>query len=255
MITKKELEEIARLKGLTLGNAEKDYLIDIALLSISKNTKNELVFKGGTCLYKFHRLNRFSEDIDFSATAKISADSIMNKVISDFKKFGINAKLHKKREPYNSILISLRIEGPLYSGVPMSYANIGVDINLKSKLVLETETLSYNPIYPEVPIVNMLCMKHEEIFAEKIRALMTRQRARDLFDLDFLIKNKIYAAKDVIMEKMGYYNMDFDINRLISRINELESQWKKELKGFVLNLQSFDIVRDQVVRHIKELYQ
>ena len=29
MITRKELEEIARLKGLSLGNTEKDYLLDI----------------------------------------------------------------------------------------------------------------------------------------------------------------------------------------------------------------------------------
>ncbi len=255
MITKKELEEIARLKGLTLGNIEKDYLIDITLLSISKNTKNELVFKGGTCLYKFHRLNRFSEDLDFSAATKINIDRIMNKAISDFKKFGINAKLHKKMEPYNSVLVDLRVEGPLYSGSPASYAKIGVDINLKSSVLLEAETLSYNPMYQEVPRVNAFCMKPEEIFAEKIRALMTRQTARDLFDLDFLIKNKNYAAKYLIMEKMEYYNMDFDINKLISRINELESLWEGELKGFVLDLQRFSVVRNQVVRHIKELYQ
>ena len=97
-------------------------------------------------------------------------------------------------------------------------------------------------------------MKQEEIFAEKVRALMTRQRARDLFDLHFLIKNKIYAEKYIIKKKMEYYNMDFDINKLIPRINELESQWEKELKGFVLNLPSFGIVRNHVARRIKELY-
>ncbi len=254
MITKKELEGIARLKGLTLGNAEKDYLIDIALLSISKNTKNELVFKGGTCLYKFHRLDRFSEDLDFSATAKISVDNIMGRVVSDFKKFGISAKLHKKREPHNPILVNLRLEGPLFSGASISYAKIGIDINLLSSVLLEAETLSYSPIYQEVPTINVLCMKQEEIFAEKVRALMTRQRARDLFDLHFLIKNKIYAEKYIIKKKMEYYNMDFDINKLIPRINELESQWEKELKGFVLNLPSFGIVRNHVARRIKELY-
>ena len=255
MITKRELEEIARLKGLTLGNAEKDYLIDIALLSISKNTKNELVFKGGTCLYKFHKLDRFSEDMDFSATAKINVAGIINKVISDFERFGINANLHNKREPHNSVLINLRAEGPLYSGRPTSYAKIGIDINLKSRVILETETLSYNPIYQEVPAVNVLCMKPEEIFAEKIRALMTRKRARDLFDLDFLIENKKYAAIEIIEEKMEYYNLGFNIKTLISGINNLKSQWTKELRGFVSNLQSFDVVRWRVVRKINELYQ
>ena len=40
-------------------------------MSISNHTKNELVFKGGTCLYKFYKFNRFSEDIDFSALSPI----------------------------------------------------------------------------------------------------------------------------------------------------------------------------------------
>jgi predicted nucleotidyltransferase component of viral defense system len=75
MITKKELEEIARIKGLTLGNAEKDYLIDIALLSISKNTKNELVFKGGTALKKCYFGDyRFSEDLDYTLIEDTSTD-------------------------------------------------------------------------------------------------------------------------------------------------------------------------------------
>ena len=89
MITRKELEEIARLKGLSLGNTEKDYLLDIALLSISKNTKNELVFKGGTCLYKFYKLNRFSEDLDFSAVKKTNINLLIKNIISDFERFGI----------------------------------------------------------------------------------------------------------------------------------------------------------------------
>ncbi len=62
MISIDELKKMAKIKGLSLGNAEKDYLIDIVLLLISRNTKDELVFKGGTCLYKFHNLDRFSED-------------------------------------------------------------------------------------------------------------------------------------------------------------------------------------------------
>src|SRR3989338_5246816 len=131
MITKKELAEIARLKGLNMGNAEKDYLLDVALLSISKNTKNELVFKGGTCLYKFYRLDRFSEDLDFSAIEEIDMEKLISGGISDFEKFGIKATRLMKREPYNSFLISLRIEGPLFAGKPVTYAKLGIDINVK----------------------------------------------------------------------------------------------------------------------------
>src|SRR3989338_8837477 len=209
MITKRELEEIARLKGLTLGNAEKDYLIDIALLSISKNTKNQLVFKGGTCLYKFHKLDRFSEDIDFSAVEHIDVKSLVNSLILDFERFGIKSAIHTKKEPYNSILATLRIEGPLYAGKPTTYANLGIDISMKSQVSLEPEFLSYRSIYPEITAVSSLCMKKEEIFAEKIRALMTRKRARDLFDLHFLIELKTPASKELIEQKLDYYKEPF----------------------------------------------
>lgn len=254
MITKKELQEIAKLKGMNLGNAEKDYLIDIALLSISKHTKNELVFKGGTCLYKFHKLDRFSEDLDFSAVQEIDAGKLMQNVISDFEKFGIKASLHEKSEPYNSILITLRLQGPLFTGSPMSYANIGIDINIKSSVIMPAEVLLYQSIYPEIPTVQALCMSQEEIFAEKIRAVMTRKRARDLFDLHFLLKEKIKAERGLIDNKMGYYNQKFDINHLILKIKELKLHWKKELTGFTHSFPDFNDVHKETAQMLKKLY-
>src|SRR3989344_6211733 len=125
MIEKKELQEYARVKELSLGNCEKDYLIDLILLSISKHVKNELVFKGGTCLYKFHKLNRFSEDLDFSAVKEIDIDKLISLILKDLGKFNIKAIQHTIKESHNSILIKLRMEGPLYSGNPVSYASIG----------------------------------------------------------------------------------------------------------------------------------
>ena len=254
MLSKKDLQDYARLKGLNLGNAEKDYLIDIALLSISRNTKNELVFKGGTCLYKFHRLGRFSEDLDFSAVYKINIDNLISHMLSDFEKFGVRAFMHKKEEPYNSILITLRLEGPLFSGKPMTYASIGVDINLKSSVDLEPEFLEYNSSYPDIPKISVLCMRREEIFAEKIRALMTRARARDLFDLDFLLKKKVYSEEQLIAKKMGYYNKEFSISKIIQKIKSLDKRWEKELSGFTSETPGFQKTSKEVIEYLKKYY-
>ena len=70
MIKKEELLRIAALKGLPPRFAELDYLQDIALLGIYREFGSKLVFKGGTCLYKLYKLNRFSEDLDFTAEKK-----------------------------------------------------------------------------------------------------------------------------------------------------------------------------------------
>src|SRR3989338_1936714 len=202
MITRKELEDFARLKGLSLGNAEKDYLLDIALLTLSKNTKNEVVFKGGTCLYKFHKLNRFSQDLDFSAVLDVDFDRLMKKAAADFERFGIKVSHVNKKKLKDAVLAKLVVEGPLYSGNLLSRASLSIDINTRSKVILEPETLSHNPLYQEVPAMSVLCMQQEEIFAEKIRALLIRQQASDLFDLHFLLKRGISADKRIIAKKM-----------------------------------------------------
>jgi len=255
MINKKELQDFARIKGLNLGNAEKDYLIDLALWSISKNTKKQLVFKGGTCLHKFHKLDRFSEDIDFSAVEHIDVTSLVNSLILDFERFGIKSAIHTKKEQYNSILATLRIEGPLYAGRATTYANLGIDINMKSQVSLEPEFLSYKSIYPEITAVSSLCMKKEEIFAEKIRALMTRKRARDLFDLYFLIESNALCSKELIEKKIKYYNEKFDFGKLIRNLKGLENKWEIELKGFTTTLPQFKIIEKKVLHELAKRYK
>lgn len=254
MITQKELQDFARLKGLGLGNAEKDYLLDVALLSISRNTKSELVFKGGTCLYKFYKLNRFSEDIDFSAVAELDVDTLISNVLSDFKKFGIKASVHKKKEPYNSVLLKLRVEGPLYSGNPASYASVGIDVNKTSKVFLDPQFLSYNPLYQELSQISLLCMQPQEIFAEKVRAIMARRRSRDLFDLHFLLQSGFWADVALIKRKMEYYGAGFELKKLIARLPSFKASWEKELGGFTVSLPPFEKVRKYIAEKLKELY-
>ena len=64
MMREEELAEIATVRGLSLRNTERDYLLDVCLHAVSRY-RGALVFKGGTALHKFHGLDRFSEDLDF----------------------------------------------------------------------------------------------------------------------------------------------------------------------------------------------
>src|SRR3989338_11472979 len=191
MISLEELKGKAKIKGLSLGNAEKDYLIDLVLLSISKNTKDELVFKGGTCLYKFYNLGRFSEDTDFTAIKPVNADKLAENIISDLKQFSVNCKLHRKKEPFNSVLLTMRFEGPLYRGTPQTYASVRIDINFKSSIDAEPENRTYSSAYSDIPQFSILIMQEKEILAEKIRAVLSRRKARDVYDMRFLLNNGV----------------------------------------------------------------
>ncbi len=252
MIVLEELREKARLKSLSMGNAEKDYLIDLILLSISKRTKSGLVFKGGTCLYKFYKLGRFSEDIDFTATAAINAEKLAEGIITDLKAFGINCTLHRKKEPFNSVLMTLRCEGPLYSGAPQSYATVRVDINLKSSVDMEPLTFNYSSGYSDVPQFSLIVMQEREMAAEKIRAVLSRNKARDVYDLWFLLNKGVAADRDIIGKKLEYYSQKWDIKEFEQSIEAKRAVWKKELGPLMKNVPDFDEANKLVCSEAKK---
>jgi len=49
-------------------------------------------------------------------------------------------------------------------------------------------------------------MKKEEILAEKVRAMSIRRRARDLYDIAFLLKKGVSMEYELINKKLSYYN-------------------------------------------------
>src|SRR3989344_4624152 len=98
MLNYKELESIAKLKRLSLTNTEKDYLQDMMLFSLYSNLGKELVFKGGTALYKMYKLNRFSEDLDFTLNQKINIEKISSKIISDLMLLNIKGKVKETKK-------------------------------------------------------------------------------------------------------------------------------------------------------------
>ncbi len=254
MITRRTLEEFARKQKLSLGNAEKDYLLDLALRSISQHCPKELIFKGGTCLYKFHHLPRFSEDLDFSGLKMIDIHAFIQHIIADLEKEGIETQQHTRKEPHNSVLITLRLKGPLLNQSPMSAASVGIDINFKSEVVLAAEQKKYESIYPGVGSISIQCMDQQEIFAEKIRAFLTRFKARDLFDIYFLLHQDISASKKLIQTKMDYYQETFSLPTILEKISLFESIWHKEISGLTKDPLLFEEVSVFVKKKMKEKY-
>ncbi|MFH1432286.1 MAG: nucleotidyl transferase AbiEii/AbiGii toxin family protein [archaeon] len=253
MISIDEIKKIARLKGInTLGNAEKDYLLDIALLSISRNTKDELIFKGGTCLSKFHKLDRFSEDIDFTLKKDIDIENLAKKIIRDFSSFGIEAQMKAKKIVRNSTMITIRTKGPLYTGTPQSYSCIRIDINHKSEVNLEPKIKKYISSYPDIPSFTLITMQKKEILSEKIRAIMTRSKARDIYDLWFLLELGTEIDTTLIKEKLKYYKEKWDKDQFIKRLDIKEIAWQNELKPLITRVPDLKDTKDTITGKLKQ---
>ncbi|GAG41115.1 unnamed protein product, partial [marine sediment metagenome] len=124
MISKSELTKIGETKHLSLRNMEKDYLLEL-LLYILSDDRRSLVFKGGTAIYKFYNLNRFSEDLDFDIVGKrFDTDKTIKKIIRNLELTGMQRTIFEKTDHGNEINVRFAIRGPLYDGSKNSMSRI-----------------------------------------------------------------------------------------------------------------------------------
>lgn len=245
MIDLATLKEIGKLKGLTnLGHMEKDYVQEVLLLLIYRNF-DFLAFKGGTCLYKFHRLDRFSEDLDFSATKEFDLEVFTSALTAGLERFGLPVQDVSRKRVRDTVLLRLRVRAQLYSGAPTGLCTIRLDINTTSD-VLQPKTLTLRPLYPDIPSFEVLALSKEELLAEKVRAIMTRTKARDVYDLWFLLKEtKIDLG--LVRKKLDYYALAYSPAAFRQRVDKTQDLWEKGLSSLVRAVPRFIEVRRAVL--------
>lgn len=246
MIARDELDKIAQAKNLRIQNAEKDYILEMLLFSISKRASDKLVFKGGTALYKFYGLNRFSEDLDFTLNRGIIDKNFFKLVLQDLDKLNVKGWIKDYEEYKNEINIHLRFAGPLYKGNPEDLCFASINISLRERTLepkMEFLVSDYN-----IPSFSIAVMQGAEILAEKIRAILTRDKARDVYDLWFLFKKGIELDEKLVNNKLKVYKLTYAREALLKRISSLENGWKRDLGNLIIgSIPSFE----EVVSYIR----
>jgi len=248
MLDYEELEKIAKLKSISLVNVEKDYLQDLILFSIYSNVGKKLVFKGGTCLYKVYKLNRFSEDLDFTLTKGVDIKKICDKMISDLMLLDVSGRIEEIKEHKNEINIRLILNGPLYRGSKETQCFVPLNISMKERVLLGPKKESIIPLYRELPSFEIFVMHEKEILAEKVRAILTRMKSRDVYDLWFLlVKKDIVFDLQMINKKLALYGLKFNFEEFRKRIENMRALWQIDLKNLIIgDLQEFDEVRKEL---------
>ena len=248
MLEKEEIERISKIKNLSLKNTERDYLLEVLLFIIIKETGKKLVFKGGTALYKFYSLNRFSEDLDFTLVSKISIDKLTKKIILKLNDINIKVKIKELNEYKNQKNIKLELKGPLFNGSVNTLSLVTIDISLKEKPLYQAEQKTIFPQYRDIPSFNVFLMPLSELLAEKIRALLTRDKARDVYDVWFLLNKGIKFNIEEINKKLRVYKKKFNINEFIEKIEEKRKDWNTDLKYLIIgDLPEFDLVKEEII--------
>lgn len=242
MLSKSELMKVAEIKNLSLRNAEKDYLLELILYSLS-DLRSNLIFKGGTALYKFYNLNRFSEDLDFDIVGKrFDVDNLVKRALRSLELTGMQRTIHEKMMHGNEINIRFAVRGPLYDGSKNSMSRVTLNLSKREQPLLVQEKL-FVPSYQEIPSFELSVLDAKEIAAEKIRCIMTREKPRDVYDLWFLFKRGTSMDISLANRKLKIYRLKFDVQEFHTKVHEKRNMWVRDLKDFIIGaLPKFDDV-------------
>jgi hypothetical protein len=247
-----ELERFVGITGYSLGQVEKDYLQHIVLSVISRKCAGILVFKGGTALQKTGFVKRFSDDLDFTAKRGVHIDSFKDMIVESIGDYNYASDAGSIVNDEQRAGFRLKIQGPLYRNF-RSVCTIRIELSRRELVLLKPESREFTPGYPDVLPYIMDVMKAEEILAEKIRALYTRQKARDMYDIYMLLEKNTVLDIALINEKLKLADMKFDSRIFKNRCISLRTMWQNELKSIVLTVPSFDDVNGRIGEALRKV--
>ena len=243
MIGKDELVKIAKLNGLKNWQQERHYVQSVALLALSDYP---VVFKGGTYLWFFHGLDRFSEDLDFTSNGALP-DDLDNRISEALGMYGIENKSRIEMKDGRTFSFRISARGPLNTS-EIDVSHVYVEISrreavLKKPLALKLDLPAY-----QAPTKIISGMDLGEVAAEKVRAMLTRSKARDAYDMFFLLNKGIKPEVGMVNEKLKYYEKSFSKEEFTERIAKTGKDWKRELGPLIFGeLPDFETVEKRLL--------
>ena len=184
---------------------EQDLIISRALVEIFSDPmlRETLRFRGGTALNKLHFPVplRYSEDIDFVRTAHGPIGPVLDQL-----RVGLEPWLGRAQFEQSPVApkFRFRVEAEDGSGVPI---RLKIEINTREVEAFDAPTaLSLevaNPWFSGRAAI--ATFSREEMLATKLRALLQRNKGRDLYDLAHAIE--VFEGLDIdrIVEMFGLY--------------------------------------------------
>lgn len=195
-----------------------------------------LAFKGGTCLYMFYKLDRFSTDLDFNIIGDGFNPEEVTKILKDYLVI----------EEYNK---------------RYTYFWLGSYEKGKQKIKVEMSKRNYPDNYANVDFYGLTIptLSKDSMFAHKLCAITDRKKVvnRDLYDAYFMFKNNFEinekiieirtnkTVKNYIKNLIPFIKENVNPNEILQGLGELidskQKIWIKEklLKELIFNLQLY----------------
>jgi len=250
MISINDISRLAKANRLKPHQQEKHYIQTATLAGIYTALADEIVFKGGTALFLFYGLDRFSEDLDFTQMKQYDQNKLKTTISDVLNLIHITHEI-KTEKSLKGKTLKVKAIGPLFKG-PRSESFVKIEISERNDVFLSPEIKEIVPIYDDLRPFTIPVMKKEEILAEKVRALMIRGKARDLYDLAFLIKKGVSFDYVLINKKLTYYKKTFNPEEFIQKAKSIKTLWQSELHGLVQKAPSYDDALHLTLKQLKQ---
>lgn len=284
MILQKEIVNIAAQKGLIKSTIDKDWalghFID-AIFSIPE-LKQNLIFKGGTCLKKCYIPDyRFSEDLDFTSIDK--AFKLTHKHLIEISTLirqrtgmlthieSLEELVHKNQlTGYKAAIKFWGSDHPRNETPPPPvrwHTKIKIEIILYELMIFPLELKDIGHNYSDKLTDNALqvsCYSIEEVLAEKIRALIQRSYTapRDFYDIWYLSNHFTEIDYKPIVEafhkKLVFKGHSFKgIEQLINSENDkqLTAAWKNSMAHQIPGeLPDYESVKDILLSLFRKIF-
>lgn len=193
MISQETIRQLAqRYRTTEYPNIVREYFQHVFLSRLYTLPRAEqLLFKGGTALRIIYGSPRFSEDIDFTLyrvaphEQKAFVESLFTDVLAHIESLGIYTELGPKPDTtkegyYGEATFSL-----------YEYQPVVVSINVFSRNGRTTAGEIESIANEFVPVYNLYHMKQFDLIDEKIDALFDRKKARDFYDIYFVMRKNL----------------------------------------------------------------
>lgn len=199
MIEKNEIDTMAVSLNVPPSYVQRDYVHGWILSSLYSNSSlsDRLVLKGGNCLRKGYFENaRYSRDIDFTTSARISNEEIdreLNAIVSALEdragiRFDTSRTIvnDKKRADVDKEISEARLYfRDFYGNENEIVIGVRLDVTQFDRVYLPIQERTLIHPYSDAGAceARIRCVKLEEILATKMRCLLQRKHIADLFDL------------------------------------------------------------------------
>lgn len=254
------IREYARKGRLPTALIEKDYVLSVLLIYISKLPESkDLVFKGGTALRKVYFPDyRLSADLDFTGlvdnrtTLKPALEKLQNTEMEGVMFLGVS---DMTLEGTDSLRLSVQYESMIGTTPGKRHVdNVKLDFNYGNKICLAPEKRKVAPPAEySLEECGICVMRMEEIISEKIHAVYKRPKPRDLYDLNYLLEKCNLPDLALVDRKLESLGLKFEMGGFAKHVVKLRTNWERDMKGLLPSVPPFDEVAKSVLERIGKI--